>query len=127
MVSPYQSDGTFQKDQQKFAELVRISNKDLEKILPNYKVVSQGETNINGGWRAYEVKFSGTGKTEDGKPLTLWGRRLWIPAARPGVKSGLVVTMFATLLSETVKNVDDVGFKGDLYQILDTFEPDQNM
>lgn len=126
MVSPYNSDGTFQKDQDKFAKLVESSNEDLKKILPDYKVVSQGETNINGGWRAYEVKFKNVGEI-NGKPFTLWGRRLWIPAARPGVKTGLVVTMFATSLSETTKGVDDVGMKGGLGEILYTFEPDQNM
>lgn len=126
MVSPYQSDGTYQKDQEKFAELAKKSNEDLKKFLPNYQMVSQGQTNINGGWKAYEVKFKNVGEV-GGKPFTLWGRRLWVPAARPNVKSGLVVTMFATSLSETVKNVDDVGLKGDLSVILSTFEPDQNV
>lgn len=126
MVSPYDSDGTFQKDQDKFTKLVEISNEDLKKVLPNYKIISQGETNINNGWRAYEVKFQNVGEV-NGKPFTLWGRRLWVPAARPGVKTGLVVTMFATSLSETVKGVDDVGMKGGLGEILYTFEPEQNM
>ncbi len=126
MVSPYESDGTFQKDKDKFPQLVEKSNEDLKKVLPNYQIVSQDETNINDGWRTYEVKFKNVGEV-NGKPFTLWGRRLWIPAARPGVKSGLVITMFATSLSETVKSVDDVGMKGGLGEILYTFEPDQNM
>ena len=126
MVSSYESNGTFQKDQDKFPELVKRSNEDLKKFLPNYEVVSSDKTNINDGWQAYEVKFKNVGEV-NGKPFTLWGRRLWVPAARPGVKSGLVITMFATSLSETVKGVDDVGMTGGLGVILSTFEPDQNM
>ena len=55
----------------------------------------------------------------------MWGRRLFIPAARPGVKSGFVITMLATSLSPVVKSAEDVGIKGDLGSILDTFEPTQ--
>lgn len=127
MVSPYESNGTFQKDKEKFPALVERSNADLKEILPNYRVISQGETNINEGWRAYEVKFMGEGRAENGKPLTLWGRRLWVPAGRPGIKDGLVITMFATSLSDSVKSANDVGFTGGLGMILSTFEPDQNM
>ena len=58
--------------------------------------------------------------------LKLWGRRFYIPAARRGVKKGLVVTLLATSLSKDVKSVDDLGVKGDLKTILYTFEPDQN-
>jgi serine/threonine-protein kinase len=127
LVSYYDSKGTFETDEQKFATLVEKSNKDLAKIIPGYRIVSKQETKINGDWRAYEVKFQGSGETQkDGKKLTIWGRRIWIPAARPGTKNGYVVTMLATSLSPEITNIYDVGVKGDLGTVFGTFEPNQN-
>lgn len=128
LVSFYESNGTFQADREIFPKLIENSNQDLKKIIPNYQTLSEGETKINGGWKAFEVKFQGGGAAAgkaDNK-LILWGRRLWIPAARPGAKSGYVITMLATSLSPDVRSVDDVGVKGELATVLETFEPNQN-
>jgi hypothetical protein len=127
LVSYYDSKGTFKSDEEKFAKLVEKSNNDLAKIIPGYRIVSKGETRINGEWRGYEVKFQGSGKPVKGeKTLTVWGRRIWIPAARPGTKNGYVVTMLATSLSPEITSIYDVGVKGDLGTVLGTFEPNQN-
>ncbi|CAN5294191.1 hypothetical protein BH20ACI1_BH20ACI1_16760 [soil metagenome] len=125
LVSYYDSKGTFKNDTELFPALVEETNKTLKEIVPNYEVVSEGEKTVNNGWRAYEVKFKGSGKA-NGENITLWGRRLFIPTARPGMKNGYVVTMLATSLSPDVKNVDDVGVKGELSTILESFEPNQN-
>ncbi len=125
LVSYYDSKGTFKADTESFPALVKETNKTLKEIVPNYEVVSEGEKTINNGWRAYEVKFKGSGKA-NGENITLWGRRLFIPTARPGMKNGYVITMLATSLSPDVKNVDDVGVKGELSAILESFEPNQN-
>ena len=88
---------------------------------------SAAETTIqNGRWKAYEVKFQNAGKTGSGDEITLWGRRLWIPIQRPGMKNGFVITMLATSLSEDVKDINDVAVKGELAAILETFEPEQS-
>ncbi len=127
LVSYYHSWGTFKMDEKFFPKLAEKSNKDLAKIIPNYQTMSTGETKVNGDWRAYEVKFQGGGKVENGeKNLIIWGRRLWIPADRPGTKNGYVVTMLATSLSPEINSVDDVGAKGDLGTVFKTFKPNQN-
>lgn len=129
MISPYKSRGTFSADQKLFPELVERSNRDLSKSLSgNFEVVSEGETTIqNGRWKAYQVNFRTREKGRvNGREIELWGRRLWIPVQRPGVENGFIITMFATSLSENVKSADDVGKKGDLARILETFEPAQN-
>jgi hypothetical protein len=126
LVSYYNSRGTYQADEEIFPAQVRESNQTLTKILPNYQVVSEGKRTINNGWQAYEVKFQGTGKTARGEEITIWGKRLFIPAAIRGMKNGYVVTMLATSLSEDVKSVEDVGVKGELSTLLETFEPNQN-
>jgi serine/threonine protein kinase len=124
LVSYYGSKGTFAADMENFPKLVQKSNQDLKEALGSgYRLISQGETKINGEWRAYEMKFKQEGVTKNGDKITLWGRRLWIPAARQGVRSGFVITMLATSLSPEVKSADDLGVKGELATVLQTFEP----
>jgi|GEM_PF-687643 len=127
-VSPYKSNGTFKSDTELFPALVEKSNRDISGSLKDatYKVIGQGATTIqNGRWKAYEVNFE-LGGQFDGKPFSIWGRRLWIPVQRPGVKSGFILTMLATSLSKDIKRADDVGKKGDLKKIVQTFEPVQD-
>lgn len=126
LVSYYPSKGTFIGDAEKFPQLVKETNDTLKKILPGYQMVSQGEIKFNGEWRAYEVKFQGSGMSADGQKLVVWGRRLFVPAARPGTRNGFEITMLATSLADEVKGVDDVGVKGELAPILFSFEPSQN-
>ncbi len=126
LVSYYPSNGTFAEDVGKFPELVKETNDTLRPLLPGYQMVSEGETNLNGGWRAYEIKFQAAGTTASGDKLTLWGRRLFIPAARPGLRGGYTITLLATSLSDTVRSVDEVGVKGELAAILESFEPSRD-
>ena len=128
-VTSYESRGTFKSDTNIFVKLVEKSNKDASESLKpaSFRVVEQGATTIqNGRWKAYQVNFESKGQLPDGKPLSIWVRRLWIPVQRPGAKNGFVVTMLATSLSKDVKGPDDVGKKGNLRDILDTFEPGQD-
>jgi serine/threonine protein kinase len=126
LISYFPSKGTFDLDSESFPKMVKETNETLKKILPGYQMVSEGETRVNGNWRAYEVKFQSSGTTATGEKLSVWGRRLFIPAARPGTRNGFEITMLATSYAEGLTGVNDVGVKGDLSTILDTFEPTQN-
>jgi serine/threonine protein kinase len=123
LVSWYESKGIFDEDNASFANLAMTVSDNWSKEIPNFQVVSQGETTINNGRRAYEVKFQGETEIE-GKKTAIWGRTLFLPAGRYGVKNGLIITMLATSNSADVLSVDDVGNKGDLKEILYSFEPD---
>lgn len=126
LISYFPSNGTFNEDTAKFKEMVTETNEALRKLIPNYRMVSEGETRLNGDWRAYEVRFEGNGPDGKGGRLDVWGRRLFVPAARPGIRSGFSITMLATSNSKDVHSVEDVGTKGELATILPTFEPDSN-
>lgn len=126
LVSFYDSRGTFDEDKEIFPALIKDTKAMLKKIVPKFKPVSKGETTINGGWRAYEFNFVGAGKTAKGEDIKLWGRRLFVPAQRGGVKNGYVLTLLATSFSPDVKSVEDVGVKGDLSRVLETFEPSRD-
>jgi hypothetical protein len=86
--------------------------------------MDEGKKFINKDRKVYEMRFEGMRKSPDGQPYTIWGRILWVPAQRRGIKSGLRVTMIATSYSDSVKSVDDVGVNGELQKVLETFEPD---
>lgn len=124
LITYYTSRGTMTLDRENFPKLAEKSNNDLRKIIgDSYKVLSSGETVIqNGRWKGYEVKFQGL--LPDGKTI-IWGRRLWIPVQSPGIQNGFVLTLLATSLSDQVKSIEDVGTKGDLAEILESFEPEQ--
>ncbi len=126
LISYYPSKGTFGDDADKFPQLVKETNETLKKILPGYQMVSEGPTILNGNWRGYEIKFQGGGTSPSGEKMVVWGRRLFVPASRPGARNGFEITMLATSLAETVTSVDDIGVKGKLASVLDTFEPAQN-
>lgn len=125
LVTYYDSKGTFKADREKFPALVKESNKKLAELLPDYRFVSESEKIINGGWKVYEIKFEGTAVTKNGESVKIFGRRLFMPPMRQGIKSGFVITMLATSLSPNVQTVDEVGEKGELKTVLDTFEPSQ--
>ena len=125
LVSYYDSRGTFKDDDARFPQLVRETNETLKTLIPNYQTLSEGETKINGGWSAYEVKFQGGGIV-GGEKTIVWGRRLFIPASRSGSRSGYEITLLATSLAPDVQSVDDVGTKGELASVLQTFEPNGN-
>jgi hypothetical protein len=126
LISYYPSKGTFTADAASFPQMVQETNDTLKKILPGYQMLSEGEVKFNGDWRAYEVKFQGSGISVSGEKIVVWGRRLFIPASRPGVRNGFEITMLATSLAEEVKSADDVGVRGELAPILYSFEPSQN-
>ena len=126
MVSYYESLGTYDLDKNNFPEIVKKASEDIKNSpLPNFQLVGEGQVMVN-GWKAHEMKFQGEGTAMNGDKIKLWGRRFYIPAARSGVKKGLVVTLLATSLSKDNQSANDLGEKGDLQTILSTFEPDQN-
>jgi serine/threonine protein kinase len=124
LVSWYESRGTFAEDNESFPKLAKSLNEKWSDAIPNFKAISQGEVFINNGRKAYEVKFQGEGETNSGEKITIWGRTLFLPAGRIGVHNGFVITMLATSHSTEVLGVDDVGTKGELKEVLFTFEPD---
>lgn len=126
LITSYDSTGTFEGDRELFDELVEKSNEDLKKTTrAKYELLSEGETTIQDGrWRVYEVRFRLDGRyRQTSQRLTIWGRRLWVPIQRPGMKNGFVITMLATSFAPGVDGVEDVGSDDDLAEILDSFEP----
>ncbi len=120
VIGVYQSKGMFADDVANFPKLVDSANKELasSKDLKDYKKLSEGEIIINGDKPAYQMQFEGTYQGNK-----IYGKTFYFPPQRPGKKTGLRLTMLATSLSDSVKSIDDLGTKGELAEILRTFEP----
>jgi serine/threonine protein kinase len=126
LISYYPSAGTFEQDSNRFPKLVGETNATLHKILPGYEKVSEGPVTLGGGLRAYEVKFKGGGTSPNGEKLVVWGRRLFVPAAHAQATNGFEITMLATSHADNVRGADEVGVRGELGPILQSFEPSPN-
>ena len=119
-VSGFISKGTFEADLASFPESVKTLSDRLAKSLPNYELVSQGETTVN-TLKAYEFRFKGVFKDTPKGELPYWGRVIFLPPGNASEKNGVTIIMLATSLASEVTGVDDVGVKGGLPLILESF------
>lgn len=81
---------------------------------PEYKKISEGPTKV-GGLDAYEFRFSGHKADTD-----LWGRAILLPSASG--RKGAVLIMLGSSTSPILRSADDVGEKGELPIILNSFK-----
>ena len=128
-VSWYESKGTFAADRADFPKIAQqivrnyAYNKTTGKGIPDIRQVSEGEIMLN-GHKAYEVKYEGESIDDKNQTIKIWGRTIFLPVERDGARSGLTITMLATSLAPALTNVNDLGVKGELPKILETFAPD---
>lgn len=114
----YPSSGTYEGDLRGFPEYAKKFTDQL-KSLQGYEEVSRGETTVN-AYKAYEVRFKGEFKKEE-KSLPYWGRVILLPPGTEGEKSGVAIIMLATSYASGVTSAADVGVKGELAMILESF------
>jgi hypothetical protein len=119
-VSWYNSNGTYDTDVSIFPSRVESLSAQLAKSLPSYKKVSEAPTLVN-SLKAYDFHFTGVSKDPERGDLPYWGRAIFIPPGNENEKSGVAIIMLATARATDVKNEEDVGTKGDMQLILDSF------
>jgi hypothetical protein len=118
-VSYYESSGSVAGDRETVEKLALEKSERFAKSISNYQKVSSGETTVN-SIAGYEFRFSGN-LNLPGSP-NIWGRMVFLPPGRIGETSGVTMVMYVTSLSPEVRGVDDVGAKGDLPVILNSFK-----
>jgi hypothetical protein len=118
-VNWYNSNGTFDADASIFPDRVKQMESQIASSYPGYQKVSEGETRIN-SLKAYEFRFTGTFKNTDKGDLPYWGRVIFVPAGE-GKTSGAVITLLATSLAQDISRAEDVGEKGEMPVILESF------
>jgi hypothetical protein len=119
-VGYFSGSGSPAGDQALFPQLADQLSSQFSKGFPNYQKVSEGRARI-GAYDAYEFRFSAELKNTPKGNLPIWGRVALIPNAA-GKKNGVVLIMLATPLAPDVKSVNDVGVKGELPVIINSFK-----
>jgi hypothetical protein len=84
---------------------------------PLYKKVSEGETRI-GPYEGYEYRFTSHMSAAEGE-VDIWGRVVLLPSE--GTRKGAALVMLASSNSPDVHGPEDVGEKGELPIILNSF------
>ncbi|MBV9958115.1 MAG: hypothetical protein JO360_06820 [Acidobacteria bacterium] len=117
-VSWYDSKGTVEADLAgKLPSLIKDANTNLAQNLAEYEKVSEGRTTIN-GIEGYEFRFKGVSYQGDSK---IWGRIVYLPPGDVQSNKGVTLYMLTTSLAPELQSVDDVGVKGELPVILNSF------
>jgi hypothetical protein len=91
----------------------------FEKKFPGYRKVSEGETKV-GVYDGYEFRFESLSPNTAKGDLKIWGRVIFLPP-QDGSKNGITLLMLATSLAPELKTVNDVGKKGELPMLLESF------
>ena len=115
----YSSLGSNMADRALYPTLAENLSSQFEKNFPEYRKVSQGEAKA-GVYEGYEFRFEAFSRDTAKGDLKIWGRAVFLPP-RDGGKNGVTLLMLATSLAPELKSVNDLGVKGEMPMILDSF------
>jgi len=118
-VGLYSSAGSAEADRTVFHTVAENLSAQFKKNFPEYRKVSEGSTTA-GVYDGYEFRFEGMSRNTDKGDLKLWGRVIFVPPV-DGSKNGVTLLMLATSLAPELKSVKDVGEKGQLPMMLESF------
>lgn len=116
----YTSKGTFAADESTFPQLVEVLGTNLAKNFPGYRKVSEGPTKVN-SLDGYEFRFVSVSKGSEKGDIQVWGRVIFLPTGVAGDQTGATLVMLATSLSPELSSVEDVGEKGQMPVVLESF------
>jgi hypothetical protein len=118
-VSWYEATGSEEGDRASYPQLVEQKSSQLAKNFPEYRKTSEGPTKM-GPYNGYEFRFEAMYRNSERGDIKTWGRVIFLPAV-DGSKNGVTLLMLDSSLAPEVKSVDDVGVKGELPMILESF------
>jgi hypothetical protein len=115
----YTSTGSDTSDRELYPKLVQKFSSQYQKSFPEYHKVSEGETKA-GIYEGYEFRFQAFSRNTPNGDLKIWGRTVFLPPAE-GERNGATLLMLTTSLAPELKSINDVGVKGELPIILESF------
>jgi hypothetical protein len=118
-VSWYEATGSEEGDRASYSQLVEQKSSQLAKNFPEYRKTSEGPTKV-GPYNGYEFRFEATYRNSERGDIKTWGRVILLPPV-DGSKNGVTLLMLDSSLAPEVKSLDDVGVKGELPMILESF------
>ncbi|MGQ0761099.1 MAG: hypothetical protein ACT4OT_03650 [Acidobacteriota bacterium] len=102
-----------------FKNLAENLSKQLSTGFPEYRKVSEGPARV-GVYDGYEFRFQGMSRGTAKGDVKIWGRVVFLPPPSGG-STGVTLLMLATSLAPELTSVDDVGVKGELPMVLESF------
>lgn len=102
-----------------FKNLAENLSKQLSSGFPEYRKVSEGPTRV-GVYDGYEFRFEGMSRNTAKGDVKIWGRVVFLPPPSGG-STGVTLLMLTTSLAPELTSVDDVGVKGELPMLLESF------
>lgn len=115
----YSSSGSVASDRALFPKLAESLSTQLAAGFPEYRKVSEGET-TTGAYQGYEFRFEGMSRDTAKGDIKIWGRVIFVPPSDGG-STGATLLMLATSLAPELESVDDIGVKGELPMVLESF------
>jgi hypothetical protein len=116
----YTSKGTYAADESTFPEIAEKIGANLAKSFPGYRKVSEGPTKVN-SLDAYEMRFESEAKGTEKGDVKVWGRVIFLPPGVEGPSTGATLLLLATSLAPEISGVEDVGVKGEMPVVLESF------
>ena len=101
------------------SSLAENLSKQLSTGFPEYRKVSEGPTRV-GAYDGYEFRFEGMSRDTAKGDVNIWGRVVFLPPPSGG-NTGVTLLMLTTSLAPELKSIDDVGVKGELPMVLESF------
>ncbi|MGZ5483731.1 MAG: hypothetical protein ACXWID_17320 [Pyrinomonadaceae bacterium] len=102
-----------------FKNLAENLSKQLSTGFPEYRKVSEGPTRV-GVYDGYEFRFEGMSRNTAKGDVKIWGRVVFLPPPSSG-STGVTLLMLTTSLAPELTSIDDVGVKGELPMVLESF------
>jgi len=102
-----------------FKQLMAQFAPQLAKNFPGFAKVSEGAVTVN-FYEGYEMRFTSSIKETSKGEIDLWGRVILLPDESSRTK-GVAIIMLASNLAPELDGPEDVGEKGELPAILNSF------
>lgn len=118
-VGLYLSAGSAESDRAAFHTVAENLSSQFAKKFPEYRKISEGETKA-GVYEGYEFRFESVSRNTDKGDIKVWGRVILVPPT-DGSQNGVTLLMLATSLAPELRTVNDVGVKGELPMLLESF------
>ena len=115
----YASAGSAEGDRAAFPGLAQNLSAQFAKGFSEYRKVSEGPVKA-GEYDGYEFRFESVSRNTEHGDINIWGRVILLPPVDGG-KNGVTLLMLTTSLAPELKSVDDVGVKGELPMMLESF------
>jgi hypothetical protein len=106
------------------SKMVNQLSDQISTNFPGFEKASEGATTIN-SYDGYELRFQREEDQVSAGQLPYWGR-IVVVLSDDDPSRGVALIMLATSKAQGVKSLDDVGVKGELRGILDSFRLDSS-